>query len=139
MKKKTVVSYSAACVYEIIKVFYIASFSSHFTQDMLLFKYVTVAALCAPALLWFMLALNESSFYWGLYAAALFKLSSVCAEFLYIFQRGFVIIEIVFSSVRKSGKTDFSKEVFFFLAADTVLLFYSFIKGSVYYANNTDC
>jgi len=86
-----------------------------------------------------MLALNEKAFHWALYAAALFKLTSICAEFLYIFQRGFAIIGIVFNSAPSNGSLDFSKGVLFFLAVDTVLLFYSFIKGSVYYANNTDC
>ena len=138
MKKKTVIPYSAAFVYEIVKVLYIASFSAHYTPDLLLFKYTVIAALCVPVLPWLMLALNEKAFYWALYAAALFKLSSVCAEFLYIFQRGFAIIKTVFNSVQSSS-LDFSKEVLFFLAADTVLLFYSFIKGSMYYANNTDC
>ena len=106
---------------------------------MLLFKYISIAAICAPVLPWFMLMLNEEAFYWALYAAALFKLLSVCAQFLYIFHRGFAIISTVFNSAQTSGDFGFSKEVFFFLAADTVLLFYSFIKGSVYYANNTDC
>ena len=46
---------------------------------------------------------------------------------------------IVVTSVQKDGSLDFSREVFLFLAADTVLLFYSFMKGSVYYANNTGC
>ena len=102
------------------------------------FKYSALAALCLPILLWLMLALNEKDFHWGLYAAALFKLTAVCAEFLYIFQRGFAIMGATFNSVQNSGGLDFSKEVLFFLA-DTVLLFYSFIKGSMYYANNTDC
>ena len=92
-----------------------------------------------PVLLWLMLALNEKDFHWGLYAAALFKLTAVCAEFLYIFQREFAIIGIIFNPVPNGSVLDFSKGVLFFLAADTVLLFYSFIKGSVYYANNTDC
>ena len=92
-----------------------------------------------PVLLWLMLALNEKAFHWALYAAALFKLTAVCAEFLYIFQREFAIIGIVFNSLESSSSLNFSKEVIFFLAADTVLLFYSFIKGSMYYANNTDC
>lgn len=48
-------------------------------------------------------------------------------------------MEIMFTSVQKDGSLDFSREVFFFLAADTVLLFYSFMKGSVYHANNTGC
>ena len=139
MKKKTVIPYSAAFVYEIVKVLYIASFSAHYTPDLLLFKYTVIAALCVPVLPWLMLALNEEAFYWALYAAALFKLLSVCAQFLYIFHRGFAIISTVFNSAQTSGDFGFSKEVFFFLAADTVLLFYSFIKGSMYYANNTDC
>ena len=139
MNKKTVAAYCAAFVYEIIKFFYIAfSFSSKL-QGAIFFKYGAFAALCIPVLLWLMLALNEKDFYWALYAAALFKLTSVCAEFLYIFQWGFVIIKVVFNSAQNSIGFDFSKEVLFFLAADTVLLFYSFIKGSVYYANNTDC
>ena len=128
MNKKTVAAYCAAFVYEIIKVFYIAAFSVGYLQKISFFKYSALAALCMPVLLWLMLALNEKDFHWALYASALFKLTAVCAEFLYIFQRGFAIIGIVFS-----------KGVLFFLAADTVLLFYSFIKGSVYYANNTDC
>ena len=139
MKKKTVIAYSAAFAYEIVKVFYIASFSSNYVQDTMLFRYTALAALCVPIVPWLMLALNEKAFYWALYAAALFKLSSVCAEFLYIFHRGFAIIGIIFSSTQKSSGFGFLREVLFFLAVDTVLLFYSFIKGSVYYANNTDC
>ena len=139
MKKKTVAAYCAAFVYEIIKIFYLAfSFSSRL-QEAVFFKYGAFAALCIPVLLWLMLALNEKAFYWALYAAALFKFTSVCADFLYIFQRGFAIIKTAFNSAQNSIGLDFSKEVVFFLAADTVLLFYSFIKGSVYYANNTDC
>ena len=139
MNKKTVAAYCAAFVYEIIKVFYIAVFSSGYPQGITFFKYSALAALCMPVLLWLMLALNEKAFHWALYAAALFKLTAVCSEFLYIFQQGFAIIGSVFNSAQSSGSLDFSKEVLFFLAADTVLLFYSFIKGSVYYANNTDC
>ena len=138
MNKKTVAAYCAAFVYEIIKVFYIAVFFAGFQQGITFFQYSSIAALCMPVLLWLMLALNEKAFHWALYAAALFKLTAVCSEFLYIFQRGFAIIKTVFNSVQSSS-LDFSKEVLFFLAADTVLLFYSFIKGSVYYANNTDC
>ena len=139
MNKKTVAAYCAAFVYEIIKVFYIAFFYAKPLQEAVFFQYSALAALCMPVLLWLMLALNEKDFHWALYAAALFKLTAVCAEFLYIFQRGFAIIGNVFNSAQSSGSLDFSKEVLFFLAADTVLLFYSFIKGSVYYANNTDC
>ena len=139
MKKKTVIAYSAAFAYEALKVFYIASFSSNYAQDTMLFRYTALAALCVPIVPWLMLALNEKTFYWALYMAALFKLSSVCAEFLYIFHRGFAIIGLIFSSAQKSGGIGFLREVVFFLAVDTVLLFYSFIKGSVYYANNTDC
>ena len=139
MNKKTVAAYCAAFVYEIIKVFYIAVFLSGNLQGTTFFKYSALAALCVPVPLWLMLALNEKDFYWALYAAALFKLTAVCAEFLYIFQRGFAIIKAVFNSIQSSDGFGFSKEVLFFLAADTVLLFYSFIKGSVYYANNTDC
>ena len=139
MKKKTVIAYGAAFMYEILKVLYIASFAAHYTPDMLLFKYTVIAALCVPVLPWLMLALNEKAFYWALYAAVLFKLSSVCAEFLYIFHRGFAIIGIIFNSAQQTDRFDFSRIVFFFLAADTVLLFYSFVKGSVYYADNTDC
>ena len=138
MNKKTVAVYCTAFVYEIIKVFYIAVFLSGNSQGAPFFKFSTLAALCVPVLLWLMLALNEKAFHWALYTAALFKLTAVCAEFLYIFQRGFAIIKTVFNSVQSSS-LDFSKEVLFFLAADTVLLFYSFIKGSMYYANNTDC
>ena len=138
MNKKTVAAYCAAFVYEIIKVSYLAVFSSGSSQGMAFFNYSALAALCMPALMWLMLALNEKDFHWALYMAALFKLNAVCAEFLYIFQRGFAIIKTVFNSVQSSS-LDFSKEVLFFLAADTVLLFYSFIKGSMYYANNTDC
>ena len=139
MNKKTVIAYCAAFVYEIIKVVYIAFSSSFYSQETILFKYSALAALCVPVLLWLMLALNEKAFYWALYAAALFKLTAVCAEFLYIFQRGFAIIKTIFNSVQHIGGFDFSKAVLFSLAVDTVLLFYSFIKGSVYYANNTDC
>jgi len=139
MNKKTVAAYCAAFVYEIIKVFYIAAFSVGYLQKISFFKYSALAALCMPVLLWLMLALNEKDFHWALYASALFKLTAVCAEFLYIFQRGFAIIGIVFNSAPSNGSLDFSKGVLFFLAVDTVLLFYSFIKGSVYYANNTDC
>ncbi|QSH92642.1 hypothetical protein C5N99_08545 [Treponema medium] len=139
MNKKTVAAYCAAFVYEIIKVFYIAVFSVGYPQGMTFFKYSALAALCMPVLLWLMLALNEKDFHWALYAVALFKLTAVCAEFLYIFQQGFAIIGIVFNSAQSSGSLNFSKEVLFFFPADTVLLFYSFIKGSVYYANNTDC
>ena len=139
MNKKTVAAYCAAFVYEIIKVFYTAIFSAGYPQGITFFKYSALAALCMPVLLWLMLALNEKDFHWALYAVALFKLTAVCAEFLYIFQQGFAIIGIVFNSAQNSIRIDFSKEVLFFLAADTVLLFYSFIKGSVYYANNTDC
>ena len=139
MNKKTVAVYCTAFVYEIIKVFYIAVFLSGNSQGAPFFKFSTLAALCVPVLLWLMLALNEKAFHWALYAAALFKLTAVCSEFLYIFQQGFAIIGGVFNSAQSSGSLDFSKEVLFFLAADTVLLFYSFIKGSVYYANNTDC
>jgi len=139
MNKKTVAAYCAAFVYEIIKVFYIAVFSSGCPQEMTFFKYTAIAALCMPVLLWLMLALNEKAFHWALYAVALFKLTAICAKFLYIFQREFAIIRIVFNSSQSSSSLDFSKEVLFFLAADTVLLFYSFIKGSMYYANNTDC
>ena len=138
MDKKTVATYCAAFVYEIIKIFYIAFFYAKPLQEAVFFKYSAFASLCMPVLLWLMLALNEKAFHWALYTAALFKLTAVCAEFLYIFQRGFAIIKTVFNSVQSSS-LDFSKEVLFFLAADTVLLFYSFIKGSVYYANNTDC
>jgi hypothetical protein len=137
MNKKTVAAYSGAFVYEIIKVFYIAFFLLVNQQGGTLFMSSTLAALCVPVLLWLMLALNEKDFHWALYAAALFKLTAVCAEFLYIFQRGFAIIGGIFNSVH--GSLDFSKEVIVFLTADTILLFYSFIKGSVYYANNTDC
>ncbi|MGI5074357.1 hypothetical protein E4N71_02660 [Treponema vincentii] len=139
MNKKTVAAYCAAFVYEIIKVFYIAVFSSNSLQETAFSRYSALAALCVPVLLWLMLALNEKAFHWALYAAALFKLTSICAEFLYIFRREFAIIGIAFASAQISSGFDFSKEVLFFLAADTVLLFYSFIKGSVYYANNTDC
>ena len=138
MDKKTVAAYCAAFVYETIKIFYIAFFYAKPLQEAVFFKYSAFASLCMPVLLWLMLALNEKAFHWALYTAALFKLTAVCAEFLYIFQRGFAIIKTVFNSVQSSS-LDFSKEVLFFLAADTVLLFYSFIKGSVYYANNTDC
>ena len=138
MDKKTVATYCAAFVYEIIKIFYIAFFYAKPLQEAVFFKYSAFASLCMPVLLWLMLALNEKAFHWALYTAALFKLTAVCAEFLYIFQRGFAIIKTVFNSVQSSS-LDFSKEVLFFLAADTVLLFYSFIKGSMYYANNTDC
>ena len=137
MNKKTVAAYCAAFIYEILKVFYIAVFSAGYLQGIAFFKYSALAALCMPVLLWLMLALNEKDFHWALYAAALFKLTAVCAEFLYIFQRGFAIIGGIFNSVH--GSLDFSKEVIVFLTADTILLFYSFIKGSVYYANNTDC
>jgi len=139
MNKKTVAAYCAAFVYEIIKVFYIVIFTCRDPQVVTFFKYSAIAALCMPVLLWLMLALNEKAFHWALYAAALFKLTAVCAEFLYIFQREFAIIGIVFNSLESSSSLNFSKEVIFFLAADTVLLFYSFIKGSMYYANNTDC
>ena len=139
MNKKTVAAYCAAFVYEIIKIFYLAVFSFGYPQGITFFKYSSIAALCMPVLLWLMLALNEKDFHWGLYAAALFKLTAVCAEFLYIFQREFAIIGIIFNPVPNGSVLDFSKGVLFFLAADTVLLFYSFIKGSVYYANNTDC
>jgi len=139
MNKKTVAAYCAAFVYEIIKVFYIAFFYAKPLQEAVFFQYSALAALCMPVLLWLMLALNEKAFHWALYATALLKLTSICAEFLYIFQRGFAIIKTVFNSVQSSSGLDFSKEVLFFLAADTVLLFYSFIKGSMYYANNTDC
>ena len=138
MDKKTVATYCAAFVYEIIKIFYIAFFYAKPLQEAVFFKYSAFASLCMPVLLWLMLALNEKAFHWALYTAALLKLTAVCAEFLYIFQRGFAIIKTVFNSVQSSS-LDFSKEVLFFLAADTVLLFYSFIKGSMYYANNTDC
>ena len=138
MDKKTVATYCAAFVYEIIKIFYIAFFYAKPLQEAVFFKYSAFASLCMPVLLWLMLALNEKAFHWALYTAALFKLTAVCAEFLYIFQREFAIIKTVFNSVQSSS-LDFSKEVLFFLAADTVLLFYSFIKGSMYYANNTDC
>ena len=139
MNKKTVAAYCAAFVYEIIKVFYIAFFYAKPLQEAVFFQYSALAALCMPVLLWLMLALNENAFHWALYATALLKLTSICAEFLYIFQRGFAIIKTVFNSVQSSSGLDFSKKVLFFLAADTVLLFYSFIKGSMYYANNTDC
>ena len=125
-------------MYETIKIFYIAFFYAKPLQEAVFFRHSAFASLCMPALLWLMLALNEKAFHWALYTAALFKLTAVCAEFLYIFQRGFAIIKTVFNSVQSSS-LDFSKEVLFFLAADTVLLFYSFIKGSMYYANNTDC
>ena len=138
MDKKTVATYCAAFVYEIIKIFYIAFFYAKPLQEAVFFKYSAFASLCMPVLLWLMLALNEKAFHWALYTATLVKLTAVCAEFLYIFQRGFAIIKTVFNSVQSSS-LDFSKEVLFFLAADTVLLFYSFIKGSMYYANNTDC
>ena len=138
MNKKTVAAYCAAFVYETIKIFYIAFFYAKPLQEAVFFRHSAFASLCMPVLLWLMLALNEKAFHWALYTAALFKLTAVCAEFLYIFQRGFAIIKTVFNSVQSSS-LDFSKEVLFFLAADTVLLFYSFIKGSVYYANNTDC
>ena len=138
MDKKTVATYCAAFVYEIIKIFYIAFFYAKPLQEAVFFRHSAFASLCMPVLLWLMLALNEKAFHWALYTAALFKLTAVCAEFLYIFQRGFAIIKTVFNSVQSSS-LDFSKEVLFFLAADTVLLFYSFIKGSMYYANNTDC
>ena len=139
MNKKTVIAYCAAFVYEIIKLFYIAFSFANYPEEARLFKYSAFAALCVPVLLWLMLALNEKDFHWALYAAALFKLTSVCAEFLYIFQWGFAILGIVFNSAHRGGSLGFSKEVLFSLAVDTVLLFYSFIKGSVYYANNTDC
>jgi len=139
MKKRITAVYSAACAYEIIKIFYIASFVARCTQDMLLFKYYSIAAVCVPALLWFMLALNEKAFYWALYAAALFKFSSICAEALYIFHKVFAIISQVLNQTQKSGGFGFVKDVFFFFAADSVVLFYLFIRGSVYYANNTDC
>lgn len=139
MNKKTVAAYCAAFVYEIIKVSYLAVFSSGSSQGMAFFNYSALAALCMPALMWLMLALNEKDFHWALYMAALFKLNAVCAEFLYIFQRGFAIIGTVSNSAQSDGGLSFSKRVLFFLAVDTVLLFYSFIKGSVYYANNTDC
>ena len=140
MNKKTVAVYCTAFVYEIIKVFYIAAFSVGYLQKISFFKYSALAALCMPVLLWLMLALNEKAFHWALYAAALFKLTAVCSEFLYIFQQGFAIIKVIFNSVQSSSSGfDFSKEVVFFLATDTALLFYSFIKGSLYYANNTDC
>ena len=138
MDKKTVAAYCAAFVYETIKIFYIAFFYAKPLQEAVFFRHSAFASLCMPVLLWLMLALNEKAFHWALYTAALFKLTAVCAEFLYIFQRGFAIIKTVFNSVQSSS-LDFSKEVLFFLAADTVLLFYSFIKGSMYYANNTDC
>ena len=138
MNKKTVAADCAAFVYETIKIFYIAFFYAKPLQEAVFFRHSAFASLCMPALLWLMLALNEKAFHWALYTAALFKLTAVCAEFLYIFQRGFAIIKTVFNSVQSSS-LDFSKEVLFFLAADTVLLFYSFIKGSMYYANNTDC
>jgi len=138
MNKKTVAAYCAAFVYETIKIFYIAFFYAKPLQEAVFFRHSAFASLCMPVLLWLMLALNEKAFHWALYTAALFKLTAVCAEFLYIFQRGFAIIKTVFNSVQSSS-LDFSKEVLFFLAADTVLLFYSFIKGSMYYANNTDC
>nr|WP_298680987.1 hypothetical protein [uncultured Treponema sp.] len=138
MNKKTVAAYCAAFVYETIKIFYIAFFYAKPLQESVFFRHSAFASLCMPVLLWLMLALNEKAFHWALYTAALFKLTAVCAEFLYIFQRGFAIIKTVFNSVQSSS-LDFSKEVLFFLAADTVLLFYSFIKGSMYYANNTDC
>ena len=138
MNKKTVAAYCAAFVYETIKIFYIAFFYAKPLQEAVFFRHSAFASLCMPVLLWLMLALNEKAFHWALYTAALFKLTAVCAEFLYIFQREFAIIKTVFNSVQSSS-LDFSKEVLFFLAADTVLLFYSFIKGSMYYANNTDC
>ena len=139
MDKKTVATYCAAFVYEIIKIFYIAFFYAKPLQEAVFFKYSAFPSLCMPVLLWLMLALNEKAFHWALYTATLVKLTAVCAEFLYIFQRGFAIIKIIFNSVQSSSSLDFSKEVLFFLAVDTALLFYSFIKGSVYYANNTDC
>ena len=138
MNKKTVAAYCAAFVYETIKIFYIAFFYAKPLQEAVFFRHSAFASLCMPVLLWLMLALNEKAFHWALYTATLVKLTAVCAEFLYIFQRGFAIIKTVFNSVQSSS-LDFSKEVLFFLAADTVLLFYSFIKGSMYYANNTDC
>ncbi|MGP1444156.1 hypothetical protein [Treponema sp.] len=139
MRKRTIAVYGLALIYELCKVFYIAAASFHSKPEILLFRYIELAAVCVPVLPWLMLALNEKAFYWALYAAALCKLSSVCAQFLYIFHRGFAIMEIIFTSVQKDGSLDFSREVFFFLAADTVLLFYSFMKGSVYHANNTGC
>ncbi|MEL3906503.1 MAG: hypothetical protein P1P65_05690 [Treponema sp.] len=137
MKKRTAVLYTVICVYEILKVLYIASFASVLMHEMLFFKYISLSALCVPVLPWFMLALNERDFYWALYAEALFKFSAICAEFLYIFHGGFAIITAVFTAAQQ-GRT-FIKEVIFFLAVDTVLLSYSFMRGSVYYANNTDC
>ena len=139
MRKRTIAVYALALIYELCKVLYVASAPFNSEQDVLLFRYIALAAVCVPVLLWLTLALNEKAFSWALYAAALFKLSSVCAQFLYIFHRGFAIMEIIFTSVQKDGSLDFSREVFFFLAADTVLLFYSFMKGSVYHANNTGC
>ena len=140
MNKKTVAAYCAAFVYETIKIFYIAFFYAKPLQEAVFFRHSAFASLCMPALLWLMLALNEKAFHWALYAAALFKLTAVCSEFLYIFQQGFAIIKVIFNSVQSSSSGfDFSKEVVFFLATDTALLFYSFIKGSLYYANNTDC
>ena len=139
MRKRTIAVYALALIYELLKVLYVASASFNSKPEVLLFRYMGLAAVCVPVLPWLMLALNERAFYWALYVAALFKLSSVCAQILYIFHRGFAIISTVFNSAQTSGDFGFSKEVFFFLAADTVLLFYSFIKGSVYYANNTDC
>jgi hypothetical protein len=139
MRKRTIAVYALALIYELLKVLYVASASFNSKPEVLLFRYMGLAAVCVPVLPWLMLALNERAFYWALYVAVLFKLSSVCAQILYIFHRGFAIMGIVVTSVQKDGSLDFSREVFLFLAADTVLLFYSFMKGSVYYANNTGC
>ena len=138
MKRKIAsVAYASACVYEVIKVFYAAHFASRLSQDILLFKYMCLAAICVPVLPWFMLSLNERAFHTWLYIAGLFKFSSICAEFLYIFHGGLDILAEILQSTQVYG--NFAKEVFFFLAADTVLLIYSYMKGSMYYANNTDC
>ncbi|MGP1576905.1 MAG: hypothetical protein ACTTH7_05370 [Treponema sp.] len=137
MKKPTLYLYIFACVYETVKVFYIASFSIDFTEDILFFKYSALAALCVPVLPWLMLLVQEKGVTEWLYMQFLLKFLTICGEFLYIFHRGFVIMHNVVNAAHSNARV--IKAVFLFLAIDTVLLFFAYIKGSMSYANHTDC
>lgn len=137
MKKQTCYLFIVACVYEIGKVFYLASFTTHFSDDLLFFKYSALAALCVPVLPWFMLLVQKNTVTEWLFMQSLLKFLTICGEFLYIFHRGFAIMDNVVNAAHSNA--GLIKAVFLFLAIDTVLLFFAYIKGSMSYANHTDC
>ncbi len=126
--------YAVFCAYELIKLFFLAVTAAYPFSN-LLYTYSALSALSLPALLWFMLLLNENYFKGLLHAAVLCKFLAVCAELLYIFHKGFSILAGQQGLIQ--SHTVFLKEILFFITVDIILLCYSYTRGRTYYADNS--